>query len=211
MQDVQVATKEITQPGQANHHASRPAVDRRLLSGKGLLLWAATLLAFPLAGLAGRAIAGPVDAVWTAILAGAVAGLVLGAAQWLVLRRVGIDTRWILATAGGLAVGLGLAFAIFGYGDSVGDLAVVGAVAGLGIGIAQWPLLHGRVDASFAWIPATSAAWALGWAVTTAIGVDPDDRWATYGLSGATVTTVIMGVVLWSLRKRAVAAKVVLV
>jgi len=99
---------------------------------------------------------------------------VLGFAQWLALRRVGIDARWILATGGGLAVGLGFAFAIFGYGHTVSDMWIVGAVSGLGIGIAQWPLLHGLVKGSVAWIPATAAAWALGWTVTTAIGVDPD-------------------------------------
>jgi hypothetical protein len=175
--------------------------EHRSLTGRDLLLWTATLLAFPLAGLAGRAVAGPVDATWTAFLAGAVAGLVLGVAQWLALRRIGIDARWILATAGGLAVGLGLAFAIFGYGDTVGDMWIVGAVSGLGIGIAQWPLLHGLVKSSVAWIPATAVAWALGWTVTTAIGVDPDDRWAVFGLSGSATCTVLLGAVLWVLAR----------
>ena len=112
------------------------------MSGIDLLVWVATLVAFPIAGLAGRAVAGPVDTVWTAALAGAIAGAVIGAAQWLALRRIGADLRWIAATAVGLAVGLAVAFAIFGYGDTVGDLAVVGAVTGLGIGIAQWWLLR---------------------------------------------------------------------
>jgi hypothetical protein len=98
-------------------------------------------------------------------------------------------------------VGLGLAFAVFDYGDTVGDLAVVGAVSGLGIGIAQWWLLRGLVNGSLAWIPATSVAWALGWTVTTAIGVDPDDRWANPGLSGAATITLLLGVVLWILAR----------
>ena len=175
--------------------------ERHVLSGKDLLVWAATLLAFPLAGLAGRAVAGPVDSTWSAVLAGLAAGLVIGAAQWLALRRIGIDTRWILATAGGLAVGLGLGLAIFGYGETVGDMWIVGAVSGLGIGIAQWPLLHGLVKGSIAWIPATAAAWALGWTVTTAIGVDPDDRWAVFGLSGSATCTLLLGAVLWVLAR----------
>ena len=175
--------------------------ERHTLSGRHLLLWAATLLAFPVAGIAGRAVAGPVDSTWTAVLAGLVAGLVIGAAQWLALRAFGIDTRWILATAGGLAVGLGLGFAIFGYGETVGDMWIVGAVSGLGIGIAQWPLLHGLDKRSIAWIPATAAAWALGWTVTIAIGVDPDDRWAVFGLSGSTTCTLLLGAVLWMLAR----------
>jgi hypothetical protein len=172
----------------------------RAMTGTDLLAWVATLLAFPFAGLAARAVAGPVDEVWTATLAGAISGAVIGAAQWLALRRIGADPRWILATAVGLAVGLGLAFAIFKYGDTVGALAVVGAVSGLGIGVAQWWLLRGVVgDLAWLWVPATAAAWALGWTVTTAIGVDPDDRWANPGLSGAATITVLLGAVLWVL------------
>jgi hypothetical protein len=178
-------------------------VERRSMNGIDLLVWVATLLAFPIAGLAARAVAGPVDTVWTAALAGAIAGAVIGAAQWLALRRIGADLRWIAATAVGLAVGLALAFAIFGYGDTVGDLAVVGAVTGLGIGIAQWWLLRALVDGGLVWlwIPATAAFWALGWAVTTAIGVDPDDRWAVPGLSGAATVTVLLAGVLWILTR----------
>jgi hypothetical protein len=176
-------------------------VERRSMTGIDRLAWVATLLAFPIAGLAARAVAGPVDEVWTATLAGAVSGAVIGAAQWLALRRIGADARWIVATAVGLAVGLGLAFAIFEYGDTVGDLAVVGAVSGLGIGIAQWWLLRDLVEGGLAWVwvPATAAAWTLGWTVTTAIGVDPDDRWANPGLSGAATITVLLGAVLWVL------------
>jgi hypothetical protein len=73
----------------------------RELNSRDLLWWTATLLAFPLAGLAARALAGPVDAVWAATLAGAVAGLVIGVAQGLALRRVGVNARWIAATAVG--------------------------------------------------------------------------------------------------------------
>jgi len=37
--------------------------------------------------------------------------------------------------------------------------------------------------------------------VTTAIGVDPDDRWAVFGLSGSTTLTVILGATLWMLAR----------
>ena len=175
------------------------------MTGIDLLAWVATLLAFPIAGLAARAVAGPVDEVWTAALAGVVSGAVIGAAQWLALRRIGAaDARWIAATAVGLGVGLGLAFAVFDYGDTVGDLAVVGAVSGLGIGIAQWWLLRELLNGSLLWVPATTAAWSLGWTVTTAIGVDPDDRWAVPGLSGAATATVLLAAVLWVLGRSSV-------
>jgi hypothetical protein len=201
MEHVRVATDVITKPREEGKQVSRGVSVHHSLSGKDLLVWSATLLAFPVAGLAGRAVAGPVDAVWTAVLAGVIAGLVIGAAQWLVLRRIGIDTRWIAATSAGLGLGIGVAFALFGYGDTIGDLAVVGAVTGLGIGIAQWWLLRDVLDGSLVWIPASAAFWALGWTVTTAIGVDPDDRWAVPGLSGAATATLLLGAVLWVLAR----------
>jgi hypothetical protein len=180
----------------------RPDVGQDAVRMKGihLLAWGATLLAFPIAGLAARAVAGPVDEVWTAMLAGAVAGAVIGSAQWLALRRIGADARWIAATGVGLALGLGLGFAIFDYGDTVGDMWIVGALSGAGIGMAQWWLLRGMVGSlAWLWVPATAVVWALGWTVTTAIGVDPDDRWANPGLSGAATITVLLGAVLWVL------------
>jgi len=182
----------------------RNAVEDHPFVKRDLLAWVGTLLAFPLAGLAARGVAGPVDSVAAAAFAGPIAGVVIGAAQWLALRRSGADVRWIAATAIGLAVGLGLAFAVFGYGDTVGDLAVVGAVSGLGIGIAQAWLLRDLVHGSslaWVWVPATAAFWALGWTVTTAIGVDPDDRWAVPGLSGAATLTVLLSAVLWVLTR----------
>ncbi len=179
----------------------------RRIDGKDLLAWIATLVAFPFAGLAARAVAGPVDATGTALLAGAVSGAVIGLAQWLALRRIGADARWIVATAVGLAVGMALGYAAFGYGDDVGDLALLGAVSGAGIGLAQWWLLRGLVASSVWWIPATAIAWALGWTVTVSIGVDPDDRWANPGLSGAATLTLLLAGVLWLLGRAGASAE----
>jgi hypothetical protein len=172
-----------------------------------LFLWTvAGFVAFPLAGLAARAI-GPIDGVLVALGAGAIAGAVIGAAQWLVLRGIGIDTRWIAATAGGFAVGMGVGVAFFGYGTGTVDLAAVGAVSGLGIGIAQWPLLYDRVRASAVWMPAIAGLWALGWTVSTGIGVDlQTQRWSVFGIAGAVTVAVLSGALLWALRLRCAAA-----
>ncbi len=138
-----------------------------------------------------------------AFAAGAIAGAVIGAAQWLVLRGVGIDARWILATAGGFAVGMTAGVAAFGYGTGTADLAAVGAASGLSVGIAQWPLLYDRLRASALWMPAIAGLWALGWAVSTGIGVDlSTQRWAVFGASGAVTVAVLSGVLLWALQKR---------
>jgi GNAT superfamily N-acetyltransferase len=186
---------------------SEAAAEPRSLGGRDLAIWAATVIAFPLAGVAARAVVGPVDAIWTAVLAGAGAGALIGTAQWLVLRRIGARVLWIAATGAGLGIGLGLAYEVFGYGTTAADLAVVGAATGLGIGVAQWWLLRDLVRGSVVWIPATAIAWALGWAVTTAIGVDPDDRWAVPGLSGALTITVLTGGVLWALARSGLRAR----
>lgn len=170
-------------------------MDRKKL----LWFWVASFLAFPLGGLAARVV-GPVDESWVAIVAGAIAGAVIGAGQWLVLRTTGIDARWILATAAGLAVGLAVGTAIVDYGISVGDLALVGAVSGLGVGLAQWPLLSGRVRASLVWIPATAALWALGWVVTSqVITMNADEHFAVFGASGAITVALLSGALLWAL------------
>jgi hypothetical protein len=43
--------------------------------------------------------------------------------------------------------------------------------------------------------------WALGWTVSTAIGVDlTSQRWAVFGASGAVTVALLSGVLLWALR-----------
>ena len=77
-------------------------------SGRGLWLrWLPTFLGFPVGGLIAMAVPGPVTNVTNALVGGAVAGAVLGAAQWLALRgRLSNTEWWIPATAVGQAVGL---------------------------------------------------------------------------------------------------------
>jgi hypothetical protein len=74
------------------HDSAMPrALMARELTSRDLLWRTATLLAFPLAGLAPRGPAGHADAVLTAVLAGAVAGLGSAAEGW-VIRRLGRAT-----------------------------------------------------------------------------------------------------------------------
>ena len=106
-------------------------VGRRLL--RIWLAWTASFLVFPLAGLAGRAIAGRVDNPRAALIGGLATGLVIGAAQTLALalalggwqhRRLG----WVLATAAGQTVGLLVGAAAVGYRTGLADLAVMGVL-----------------------------------------------------------------------------------
>jgi hypothetical protein len=160
-----------------------------MTSGRGRALrWLPTFFGFPLGGFLAELVAGPVDGVAPALVGGAVTGLVLGAAQsW----GMGADgppaRRWIAATGGGLAASLALGSAAVGYATGLGDLAAQGAICGLAVGTAQAIVLRGR--AAYLWAPALSALWALGWAVTTAAGIDVESQYTVFGSSGALVVT----------------------
>jgi hypothetical protein len=111
--------------------ASRPSFPRTWL------IWTAGFLAFPVAGLAGTAVAGRVDSPAAALLGGAVTGLVIGAGQAVVSSRRLDPRRWIPATAAGMSLGLLLGAATVDYRTSLADLALMGALTGLVLGVAQ--------------------------------------------------------------------------
>jgi hypothetical protein len=161
-------------------------------------LWLLTALGFPVGGLPAIALGG-VDDVPTAVLGGAAAGLVIGAGQWLVLRRAaGTHWAWVPATAAGLALGLAVGAALVGYGTGAVDLVVQGAVSGAGVGLAQGLVLRrGRGAArALVWALTTVLLWPLGWSVTRAFGVSVEDQFAVFGATGALTVTVLSGAVL---------------
>jgi hypothetical protein len=163
--------------------------------------WLPTFFAFPLGAVAAKIVAGPVDGLAAALLGGAITGTVLGAAQWWGMGPTGPGARrWIVATGVGLSVGLGIGSAVVDYGWSLADLAIQGAICGLAIGAAQGVVLRPRVGAlALAWVPALAALWALGWTITTAIGVDVESQYTVFGSSGAvtvTIATVVLPLLL---------------
>ena len=170
--------------------ASRPSFLR------SWLLWIAGFLAFPIAGLAGTAAAGRVDSPLSAFIGGAVAGLVLGAGQALVSRRRLDPRRWIPATALGMGIGLLLGAAAVGYRTSLASLAVMGAVTGAVLGVAQAAALPGRAAHRWAWAAAMPALWALGWTATTVGGIDVDRQFTIFGAYGALTFSALSGLML---------------
>jgi hypothetical protein len=167
------------------------------------LLWLPTFVGFPLGGLLAELVVGRVDAPLAAVAGGALTGAVLGAVQWLGLRRRGVGPRWIVATAVGLAVGLGGGAALVGYRTSLASLAAQGAVCGAAVGIAQAGLLRGAFGRlAAAWPAATAALWALGWTVTTAVGVDVEAQYTVFGSTGALTVTVLSAVLPLALARR---------
>ena len=167
-------------------------------TARGLWLrWLPTFLGFPVGGLIAMAVPGPVTSLTNGLIGGAVAGAVLGAAQWQALRgRLSKIEWWIPATAVGQAVGLATGAALVGYRTGLQDLAIQGAITGLGVGILQALVLRPHVATWFWWTIAMPPLWALGWIVTTLGGVQVDQHFTNFGALGAITFSVLSGLLL---------------
>jgi hypothetical protein len=170
--------------------ASRPLFLRTWLT------WTAGLLAFPLAGLAGTSVAGRVDSPLSALTGGALAGLVLGIAQALLSRRRLDLRRWAPATAVGMGIGLLLGAAAVGYRTLLADLAVMGAVTGVVLGVAQAAALPRHTRNTWIWAAAMPVLWALGWTATTLGGIHIDQQFTIFGAYGALTFSALSGLLL---------------
>ena len=174
--------------------------DPRRFNLKAWLLWTAGFLAFPIAGILAEALSGRINDFSSALLGGMVAGAVIGTGQWLVARRLLDAQTWIPATALAMGIGLGVGAWAVGYGTSLGELALMGAITGIALGVAQAYLLRDRVANAWMWAAAMPPLWALGWTVSTFIGVSVDNQFAVFGASGAITFMALSGVLLDRLR-----------
>ena len=155
--------------------------------------WMVSFVGFPLGGLAAIVLSGPVDSVGAAVLGGLLTGTVLGAAQALAMRSDVLT--WVLATAVGLAIGLAVGTSVVDYRTGLGDLVLQGAISGLGVGAAQAFVLVRRTGPlALLWPAYLAAAWSIGWAVTTSIGVQVEDQFTVFGAAGAVTVTLLTAV-----------------
>jgi hypothetical protein len=160
------------------------------------LLWTAGFVAFPLAGIAGDLVAGRVDDALAALLGGLTTGLVLGIGQSLVSRGRLDPRRWIPATTIGMGGGLLLGAVTVGYGTSVGELALMGALTGVVLGSAQALALPSQTHMRWAWALAMPVLWALGWTVTTLGGISVENQFTIFGAYGAVTFSALSGLLL---------------
>lgn len=168
-----------------------------------LARWLPTVVAFPVGGLLAIQTVGSNDGPLTAALGSALAGLVIGVAQWLALRSHGFSPRWVLATMVGMAVGGALAAVVTGAGTSVGALAVTGAVIGAFVGAGQATQLGRGPRVATAWTALVTATWAIGWLISSNVIVDAERGYFIFGLSGALLVTVLTGLTMrWILARR---------
>ena len=164
-------------------------------TARRMWLWPiAILLSVPVGGYIADLVINGVDSVGTALAGGLIAGAVIGAAGWFVLRQW-VSWLWIPATMVGMAVGLAAGAALVDYGIGRGDLLLMGAVTGLGVGVLQALVLtrHG-IAGAFWWAVVNPFAWALGWLVTSyVITANVEEQFVVFGASGA----IVFGVLTW--------------
>ena len=144
------------------------------------------------------------------VIGPALTGMVLGIAQWLMLRDRSLPAyRWNVVTsiswAAGHAVTVLIGNAVYGAVNlalwQTSNLAVVwgvsglvsglvsGAIGGILVGLAQWWVLRKYSQISHHWILSTSLAWAIGHAVINVV------NFTQLGIGGSVLSWVIYGLV----------------
>jgi hypothetical protein len=188
---------------QTNKLASNGAQGRGFWVG-----WALAFLGFPLGGFATWMLLGPITTPLAGATGGALTGTVLGAVQWLALRRgLPLSPWWIAATALGMATGLALEIVLVGTRTDDVTLPLRGLITGVSIGMAQFLLLRSISGRAPVWALSVALGWALGWTITRAAGIDLSQQWTVFGSSGAIVFQLLTGVALsWALRQGRVAS-----
>jgi hypothetical protein len=158
--------------------------------------WMVSFAGYPLGGYAAFVVIGRVDSPGAALAGGLLTGAVLGAVQaWAMGRTRPRSLSWILASALGMMSGVSAGAALVDYQTDLASLVVQGAVGGALVGIAQAIVLLPRLGPlAFVWPLFLSGTFAVGWAVTTSIGIDVDQQFTIFGSSGALVATVLTAV-----------------
>lgn len=143
-----------------------------IAAGAGVFSWVAVGSVLEAAG-------GGSQSVFIALAAGAAFGGVFGFGQWLVLRRsLQHAGRWVVASLVGYAfdflLGTSLLAPGTGVNQAAGQQVLLGAFLGFGVSFLpaslQWLLvLKGQFPGAAWWIPASLAAWGLGFAISFAL------------------------------------------
>ena len=170
-------------------------------------VWAwplAALLGFPIGGYIANLTVGAVDSVGPALAGGLIAGAVVGAAQWLALRKF-VPWLWIAATSVGMSAGLAVGAAAVDYSVDRADLMLMGAITGLGVGVLQALVLARQGFAGAVWwAVANPPTWALAWLISSyVISANIDERFTNFGASGVLLYALVTALLLaWLFRQR---------
>ena len=161
-----------------------------------MIRWVPTLLAFPLGGAIAKIAFGGASSLGKSVGGGLIVGITVGLIQFLALKKYGITTSWITATAIATVVAAVINSYAFSFKFDSASLTGSGLVAGLLVGIAQALSQSRDVKFALVWSISTAIAWTLAWFITSKVIVDPEAQYQIFGSSGALVATVGLGVVL---------------
>ena len=74
----------------------------------------------------------------------------------------------------------------------------MGLLTGVPLGVAQAVAFP---RPRWIWALTTPLLWALGWTITTLVGVDVETQYTIFGSTGAITVSALSGLVLFALRK----------
>ena len=161
-----------------------------------LIRWVPTLLAFPIGGAIAKIAFGGASNVGKSVGGGLIVGLTVGLIQFIALKKYGVSTAWIAATAIATTLAAVINSYVFSFKFDSASLTGSGLVAGLLVGVAQALSQSRDIKFAFVWTVSTMVAWALAWFITSKVIVDPEAQYQIFGSSGALVATVGLGFVL---------------
>ncbi|WP_214404081.1 hypothetical protein [Pseudonocardia lacus] len=95
-----------------------------------------------------------------------------------------------------MAVGLSVGAAAVDYRTSLGDLALMGVLTGIPLGVAQALALRPTIRRRLLWALTTPVLWGLGWTVTTLGGLIVEEQFTIFGAYGAITFCALSGLVL---------------
>ena len=161
-----------------------------------LIRWVPTLLAFPIGGALAKLAFGGASNLGKSVGGGLIVGITVGLIQFVALKKFGINTSWIAATAIAMVLAAVINSYAFSFKFDSASLTGSGLVAGLIVGIAQSLSQTRDIKFILVWSFSTMVAWALAWFITSKVIVDPEAQYQIFGSSGALVATVGLGFVL---------------
>jgi hypothetical protein len=141
----------------------------------------------------------------------ALAGTVIGFAQWFVLRRyVTASTRWDWTDGISWAAGYVLGLLLIQLLPSTVFAAFIGYfLFGIIVALVQWPVLRREIPQVVTWLVASAVAWAVGYWVSQAVlslftdpVINPAVGTSVVAVTSGLVAGAITGLALiWIVRK----------
>jgi hypothetical protein len=85
---------------------------------------------------------------------------------------------------------------VIDYRTTLADLALMGALTGLVVGVAQTLALPRHTYRRWVWAAALPLLWALGWTATTLGMIAVDEQFTVFGAYGAVTFSALSGLLL---------------